>query len=72
MEIHIATTFLGTVEVSLILRCSTEYVRQLERAGKLSAERTPSGRRIFRTVEVERLAAEREKHRKTKAAITSA
>jgi DNA-binding transcriptional MerR regulator len=66
-----ATTFLGTVEVALMLRCSTEYVRQLEKAGKLNAERTPSGRRIFRTVDVERLAAEREQHRKTKAAITS-
>lgn len=62
------TTFLGTVEVSLILRCSTEYVRQLERAGKLSAERTPSGRRIFWTVDVERLAGERTRAKETKQA----
>jgi predicted site-specific integrase-resolvase len=57
-------TFLGTVDVALILKCSTEYVRQLEKAGKLSAERTPSGRRIFRTDEVERLAAERERQKR--------
>lgn len=63
-----AATFLGTVDVALILRCSTEYVRQLERAGKLSAERTPSGRRIFRADEVKRLAAERERQRRGRAA----
>lgn len=59
-----AAEFLGTVDVALILKCSTEYVRQLERTGKLSAQRTPSGRRIFRTDEVERFAAERERQKR--------
>lgn len=63
-----ATRFLGTVDVALILRCSTEYVRQLERTGKLSAERTPSGRRIFRADEVARLAAKRDKQKRDRKA----
>jgi DNA-binding transcriptional MerR regulator len=63
-----AAKFLGTVDVALILRCSTEYVRQLERTGKLSAERTPSGRRIFQADEVTRLAAERDKRKRERAA----
>jgi len=63
-----AAIFLGTVDVALILRCSTEYVRQLEKAGKLSAERTPSGRRIFRADEVKRLAAKRERQKIRRAA----
>ena len=62
-----SATFLGTVDVALIFKCSTEYVRQLERSGKLSAERTPSGRRIFRADEVERLAAERERQKRERA-----
>jgi DNA-binding transcriptional MerR regulator len=65
------TRFLGIVDVALILRCSTEYVRQLERSGKLSAERTPTGRRIFRADEVERLAVERERLQKAKTGVVS-
>jgi len=56
-------TILGTVDVALILRCSTEYVRQLEKSGKLNAERTPSGRRVFRADEVRRFAADRVRQR---------
>lgn len=48
-----------TNEVALRLQCSAENVRLLERAGKLSAEKTASGRRIFRSDEVERLAEKR-------------
>ena len=58
-----ASRFFGTVDVALLLKCSTEYVRQLEKAGKLTAERTPSGRRIFRADEVKRLATERERQK---------
>lgn len=66
-----AAKFLGTVDVALILRCSTEYVRQLERSGKLSAERTPSGRRVFWADEVTRFAAERERQRSERAATAA-
>lgn len=62
-----AAMFLGTVDVALILRCSTEYVRQLHKRGKLNAERTPSGRRIFRVDEVKRFAAERARQRTERA-----
>lgn len=56
-------TVLGTTDVALRLRCSAERVRQLERTGKLPAEKMPNGRRVFRTEDVERLAAEREKQK---------
>lgn len=58
---------LGTTDVALRLGCSTERVRQLEREGKLTAEKTPSGQRIFMTEDVERLAAEREQQKSEKA-----
>jgi DNA-binding transcriptional MerR regulator len=61
---------LGTTDVALLLRCSTERVRQLEREGKLPAEKMPSGQRVFRAEDVERLAAEREKQRKAKIAAS--
>lgn len=60
---------MGTTDVALRLGCSPENVRALERAGKLPCERTPSGRRVFRTEDVERLATEREQ-RKAKEAST--
>lgn len=55
-----SVTILGTTDVALRLRCSTERVRQLEREGKLPAERLPSGQRIFRVADVEQFIAERE------------
>jgi DNA-binding transcriptional MerR regulator len=54
-----ASRILGTTDVALLLGCSTERVRQLEREGKLTAEKMPSGQRVFRTEDVERLAEER-------------
>ena len=59
-----AASILGTTDVALRLRCSTERVRQLEREGKLPAEKTPGGRRVFRSDDVERLAVEREQQKK--------
>ncbi|HEX5731513.1 MAG TPA: MerR family transcriptional regulator [Blastocatellia bacterium] len=56
----------GTTDVALRLGCSAEYVRQLERTGKLLAEKTVNGRRIFKAEDVERLAIEREKRGKGK------
>jgi len=57
---------LNTNEAARRLGVSAEYVRQLERTGKLPAERTTSGYRIFREADVEKLATEREQ-RKAKA-----
>jgi excisionase family DNA binding protein len=51
--------YLGTIDVARLLGCSTERVRQLERDGKLPAEKMPNGRRIFRAEVVEQFAAER-------------
>jgi excisionase family DNA binding protein len=57
---------LGTTDAAMRLGCSAEYVRQLERAGKLPAEKMPNGRRVFKTEDVERLAVEREQRQKAK------
>jgi excisionase family DNA binding protein len=61
-------TILGTTDVALRLGCSAERVRQLEREGKLPAEKTQRGVRIFRAEDVERLACEREQQRQERAA----
>jgi len=61
-----SSNILGTTDVALRLGCSTERVRQLEREGKLPAEKMPRGRRVFRTEDVERLAEERERQKQTK------
>lgn len=58
---------LGTTDVALRLGCSTERVRQLEREGKLPAEKMPRGQRVFNVDDVERLAAERERQKCEKA-----
>jgi len=50
---------LTTNEAAISLGCSAENVRILERNGKLPAERTRNGRRIFKSEDVERLAIER-------------
>jgi len=54
---------LGTTDAAKILGCSAEYVRQLERTGKLPAEKMPNGRRVFKTEDVDRLAEERKRKR---------
>jgi hypothetical protein len=46
-----------------ILRLGEDRVRTLADAGILKVERTPGGLRIFRRADVERVAAERAKHR---------
>lgn len=61
-----ACRILGTTDVALRLRCSTERVRQLEREGRLLAEKMPSGQRVFRSEDVERLVAEREHQKQVK------
>ena len=52
--------FLGTTDTALKLGVSAEYVRVLERKGKLPAEKTAGGHRIFRAEDVDRLKRERE------------
>lgn len=58
-------------DVARRLGISPERVRQLENAGKLPAKRTASGHRIFRTEDVERLAAEREMREAASAAAAN-
>jgi excisionase family DNA binding protein len=57
------STILSTLDVAVRLKCSSERVRQLEREGKLPAEKTPRGQRVFKAEDVERLALEREQQR---------
>jgi DNA-binding transcriptional MerR regulator len=52
--------FMAPCDAAKFLECTPDNVRALERRGQLPALRTPSGRRIFRTVDVERLALERQ------------
>jgi DNA-binding transcriptional MerR regulator len=56
--------FMATCDAAKRLECTPDNVRSLERRGQLPAMRTPSGRRIFRAVDVERLALERHAQRK--------
>jgi excisionase family DNA binding protein len=58
---------LGTTDVALRLGCSAERVRQLEREGKLPAEKMLRGQRLFKADDVERLAVERENAKRAKA-----
>lgn len=59
--------WMGTTDVAFKLHCSPERVRQLEAEGKITAERTVSGKRIFRSEDVERLVQERESAKQQKA-----
>jgi DNA-binding transcriptional MerR regulator len=61
-----------TTEVALRLQCSAENVRVLERTGKLQAEKTASGRRIFQSDDVDRLAQERTQNKQQKQAARAA
>jgi DNA-binding transcriptional MerR regulator len=66
-----AERFLMTNDVALALRCSPQNVRKLEKQGKLSAQRTAGGYRLFIASEVERLAAERAQNIRTAGAAGS-
>lgn len=57
---------LGTTEAALMLGMSAENIRLLEKSGRLPAMKTPSGRRIFKLEDVERLRLEREAQRQAK------
>jgi excisionase family DNA binding protein len=59
---------LGTTDAALKLGCSAEWVRRLADEGKLPAERTANGQRIFRTEDVERLAEERARQKQAASA----
>jgi DNA-binding transcriptional MerR regulator len=52
--------YLLTYEVARVLRLTPASVRILERKGRLTAQRTESGTRLFAADDVERLAAERQ------------
>lgn len=55
---------LSTGDVARRLDVSTEFIRKLARAGKLAYTCTIRGQRIFKGEDVERLAAERERHKR--------
>ncbi len=57
-----------TGEVARRFNCSAENVRRWERQGKLKAEKTATGQRIFNSEEVERFAKEREARRQERTA----
>jgi DNA-binding transcriptional MerR regulator len=59
---------MATIDVARRLNCSPDRVRQLEREGKIHAEKMPRGVRVFRVEDVERLAAERERQKSERAA----
>jgi DNA-binding transcriptional MerR regulator len=63
-----SSKYIGVTDTAVKLGCSASRVRQLEIAGLLPAEKLPSGQRIFRTEDVERLAAEREQQKRERAA----
>jgi excisionase family DNA binding protein len=51
---------LSTGDAARRLDVSSEFIRKLERSGRLVAMRTAGGKRIFKSEDVERLAAERD------------
>lgn len=54
---------LGVADAARMLGVVPATVRQMERDGRLPAQKTASGVRIFRREDVARLASEREQHR---------
>jgi predicted site-specific integrase-resolvase len=60
-EVHM-DQLLGVADAARILGVVPATVRQMERDGRLPAQKTASGVRIFRRVDVERLASERERY----------
>jgi len=61
MEYPLLTVF----DASKLLGLSPGMVRYLERSGRLSADRTEGGIRLFKRQDIELLAAERSKHKET-------
>jgi excisionase family DNA binding protein len=59
---------MATIDVARRLNCSPDRVRQLEREGKLPAQKMPRGQRVFKAEDVERLAVEREQQKRERAA----
>jgi DNA-binding transcriptional MerR regulator len=56
--------FLLATDVAKLLNCSSQNVRKLEQSGKLRADKTPAGVRIFGSADVRRLAAERKRDKR--------
>ena len=54
---------LTTGDTAKRIKRSTDRVRQLERAGKLPAQKTRSGQRLFKASDVDRFAKQLEKNR---------
>jgi excisionase family DNA binding protein len=57
---------LSTGDAARRLNVSSEFIRKLERSGKLAAMRTAGGQRIFKAEDIEFLASKREKQRSEK------
>jgi excisionase family DNA binding protein len=51
--------FLTTGDAARVLGVSADFIRQLTRDGRLPAQRTRSGQRLFTAADVEQLAKER-------------
>ncbi|PYP82684.1 MAG: hypothetical protein DMF61_25820 [Blastocatellia bacterium AA13] len=62
---------LMTIDVSKRLGCSVELVRNLARSGRLPCETTPSGRRVYKASDVERLAAAREREKRERRTVSA-
>jgi excisionase family DNA binding protein len=54
------TKLLTTADAARLLGVVPATVRQMERSGRLPAQRTTSGMRLFRRADVERLLADRQ------------
>lgn len=54
---------LTTADAARMLNRSVDRVRDYEREGKLPAQKTRSGQRLFRIDDVERLADQLQKHK---------
>jgi excisionase family DNA binding protein len=63
---------LTTGDVARILDVSPDFVRQLTRDGRLAAQKTRSGQRLFMAADVEQLAQERAAKRRPHAGAAPA
>lgn len=61
-----ASTLLGVTDAAHRLNCSAQRVRQLADEGKLPAEKTQRGQRIFKAEDVEALRSQRERQRQAR------
>ena len=64
----ILSEFCATSEAATIIGCTPANIRALERAGKLQAEKTAKGMRLFKRSEVEAYAKERAESKGRRAA----